>query len=90
MKGFNDYMAKETITKSTFPKYIILGFGFYGGNELVPLMHLGFHGSLPLVLAYVGLGILLVIWGFPWLYAEVNGGDLYGYEGKGSFGFKVK
>ena len=64
MMGFNDCMEKETITKSTFPNYSIVGFGFGGGNQLVPLIHLGFHGILPLGLAYDGLGISFVIWGF--------------------------
>ena len=62
--GFNDCMAKETIKKSTFPKYSIVGFGFNGGNQLVPLMCLGFHGILPLGLAHDGLCISFVIWGF--------------------------
>ena len=74
--GFNDSIEKETITKSTFPNYSIVGFRFGGGNQLVPLMHLGFRGSLPLGLANNGLGILFVIWGFSRLYAEVNEGDL--------------
>ena len=89
MIWFNDYMEKETITKSTLPNYTIVGFGFGGGNQLVPLMHLGFHGSLPLGLAHDGLCISFFNWGFTWLYIEVNGGDLHGHEGNGSFGFKV-
>ena len=74
--GFSDYMANDTITKSMLPNYSILGFGFGGGNQLVPLMHLGFLWQPSLGLTQVGLGISFVIWGFSWLCAEVNGGDL--------------
>ena len=74
--GFNDYMEKETITKSMLPNYSIVGFGFGGVNQLVSLMHLGFHGIPPLGLAHDGLVNLLVIWGFSCLCTEVNGGDL--------------
>ena len=55
----------------------------------MPLMHLGFRGSLPLGLAHDGLCISFVIWGFPWLCTKFNGGNLHGHEGKGSFGFKL-
>ena len=87
--GFNDCMVGGDYIKSTLPNYSLIGFGFGGGNQLVPLMHLGFHGSQDLGLDHDGLDISFFILGFSWLYTEVNGGDLHGHEGKGSFGFKV-
>ena len=76
MMGFNDCMVGEDYTKSMLPNYSLVGFHFGGGNQLVPLMHLGFHGILPLDLAHNDLGILFFIWSFPWLCVEVNGGNL--------------
>ena len=60
--GFNDCMAMETNTKSTLPNYSIVGFGFGDGNKLVTLMHVGFHGILPLGLAHDGLVFSLSFW----------------------------
>ena len=57
--GFNIFRAIQTNTKSTLPNYSLVGFGFGGGNQLVPLMHLGFCGSPPLGLAHDGLVISL-------------------------------
>ena len=53
----------ETNIISTLPNYSIVGFGFGDGNQLVPLMHLSFHGIPPLGLAHDGLVISFVIWG---------------------------
>ena len=52
-------------------------------------MHICFCSNLPLGLAHDGLGISFVIWGFSWLYVEINEGNLHGKEGNGSFGSKV-
>ena len=76
VRGFNPCMAMETNTNLSLPNYGIVGFGFGGADQLVPLMHLGFHGSPPLGLAHDGLVNLFVIWGFSCLCTEVNGGDL--------------
>ena len=59
VRGFNPCMAMEINTNSTLPNYSIVGFHFGGGNQLVPLMHLGFRGRPPLVLAHDGLFISL-------------------------------
>ena len=58
-RGFNPCMAMEINTNSTLPNYSIVGFGFGCGNQLVPLIHLGFCGSPPLGLAHDGLVISL-------------------------------
>ena len=73
VRGFNPCMAMEINTNSTLPNYSIVGFHFGGGNQLVPLMHLGFHGRPPLVLAHDGLFILLSFGVFSWLYTGDNG-----------------
>ena len=65
--GFNDCMEMETNTNSMLPNYGIVSFVFGGGNQLVPLMHLGFHGIHPLGLAQDGLVISFSIWGLCWL-----------------------
>ena len=70
-------MAMETNTKSTLPNYSIVGFGFGDGNQLVPLMHLGFRGSPHLGLAHDGFVTSLVIWGLVLdLHRRKDGGDL--------------
>ena len=73
VRGFNPCMEMETNTNSMLPNYGIVGFGFGGGNQLVPLMHLGFHGSPPLGLAHDGLVISFSIWVLSWLYTGDNG-----------------
>ena len=60
----------ETNTKSTAPNYRLVVFVFGGGNQLVPLMHLGFCGIPPLGLAHDGLVISFVFWG---LFFSVQG-----------------
>ena len=57
---FNSCMEMEAHTNSTLWNYSIVGFGFGGGKQLVPLMHLGFHGIPPLGLAHDGLVISFV------------------------------
>ena len=72
MMGFNDCMMGGDDTKSTLPNYSLVGFGFGGGNQLVPLMHLSFHGIPPLRLDDDDLVISFVIWGtLYWVCAEV-------------------
>ena len=85
--GFNDCMEMETNTKSELPNYGIVGFGFSDGNQLVPLMYLGFCGSSPLGLAHDGLVISFAIWGLSWLYTEDNGGDLQNGKVRFAWGF---
>ena len=51
-------------------------FGFDVGNQLVPLMHLGFHGSPKLGLDHGGLVISLVNWGLVLALRTGDGGDL--------------
>ena len=62
LKGLNPYMEMETNIISTLPNYGIVGFGFGGGNQLVPLMHLGFCGILPLGLDHDRLVNSFAIW----------------------------
>ena len=56
MMGFNDCMVGGDDTKLMLPNYVLAGFGFGCGNQLVPIMHLGFHDNLPLGLSHDGLG----------------------------------
>ena len=55
MMGFNDCMVGGDNTKLMLPNYSLVGFGSGGGNQLLPLMHLGFYDILPLGLAHSGL-----------------------------------
>ena len=78
LKGFNPCMAMETNIISKLPNYGKVVFGLGGGNQLVPLMHIGFRGNRNLGLAHDGFFISLVIWGLVLaLNRRENGGDLY-------------
>ena len=57
MMGFIDCMVGGDYTNSMLPNHSIVGFGFDGGNQLVPLMHLGFRGRPPLGFAHDSLVI---------------------------------
>ena len=74
--GLTNFMVVETIVWKHYQTMAKWAFGFDIGNHLVPLMHLGFCGSLPLGFAHDGLCISFVILGFPWHCAKVNGGNL--------------
>ena len=45
MMGFIDCMVGGYYTNSMLPNYSIVGFGFGGGNQLLPLMHLDKRGK---------------------------------------------
>ena len=45
LMGFNPCMWMEAIIIATIPNYGKVCFGLDNGYQLVPLMHLGFHGS---------------------------------------------
>ena len=55
MLGFYNLHGSGDYCFATISNYNKLGFGFDVGIELVPLMHLGFHGSPNLGLAHDGL-----------------------------------
>ena len=57
--GFIDCMVGGDYTNLMLPNYSLVGFGFGGGNQLVPLIHLGFCAIPPLVLAHDALVISL-------------------------------
>ena len=48
LMGFKPCMWMEAIVVATIPNYRKVGFGFDNGDQLVPLMHLGFCGSASL------------------------------------------
>ena len=50
-------------------------FGFDVGNQMVPLMHLGFRGTPNLRLAHDSLVISLVNWGLVLALRRGEGGD---------------
>ena len=55
LMGLKPCMSMETHFIATLHNYGKVGFWFDIGNELVPLMHLGFRGSPNFFLAHVGL-----------------------------------
>ena len=88
LMGFNPCMGIETYVKAIVSNYNKVGFGFDIGNQLVPLMHLGFHGNPNLGLAHDGLVISPVIWGFVLaLHRGKNGGDLQTWKVSFAWGF---
>ena len=69
----------ETNIISTLPNYGIVGFVFGGGNQLVPLMQLGFRGIPPLGLDHNGL-VISLSFGVCCPQRRGYGGDLQTYK----------
>ena len=55
-------MVVDTIVWQRYQTMEKWFFGFDVGNEMVPLMHLGFRGIPNLCLTHDGFAISLVIW----------------------------
>ena len=85
MMGFIDCMVDGDYTNLTLPNYSIVGFGFGGGNQLVPLIHLGFCAIPPLVLAHDALVISLSFG----VFSSKNRGYGDGLQMEGEICFRV-